>query len=184
VAALNGMASAESATNNIIRPMRTVGLFNEDGTLTARGNRWRIDASYATACDEIMKDIYPQELTAFTDGDGAPDQARVTEWFEHEGFGKSNARQMGATYALIASKKIPAAPELSGKKSNTRATENRKTTKTAADTPSPAPAPSPVPERPSGSPNIHLDIQVHIPAGATLEQIDQIFASMAKHLYQ
>ena len=42
------------------------------------------------------------------------------------------------------------------------------------------------PVTPSGdgrAPNVHLDIQIHIPADASLEQIDQIFASMAKHLY-
>ncbi len=33
------------------------------------------------------------------------------------------------------------------------------------------------------SPDVHLDIQIHIPADATSEQIDRIFASMAKHLY-
>lgn len=32
-------------------------------------------------------------------------------------------------------------------------------------------------------PDVHIDVQVHIPATATAEQIDQIFASMAKHLY-
>jgi hypothetical protein len=48
------------------------------------------------------------------------------------------------------------------------------------------------PERPPGGrhveqsvgPDVHLDIQIHIPADATAEQIDQIFGSMAKHLYQ
>jgi len=33
------------------------------------------------------------------------------------------------------------------------------------------------------SPDVHIDIQIHIPATASGEQIDQIFASMAKHLY-
>lgn len=32
-------------------------------------------------------------------------------------------------------------------------------------------------------PTLHIDIQVHISADAKTEQIDQIFASMAKHLY-
>jgi hypothetical protein len=32
-------------------------------------------------------------------------------------------------------------------------------------------------------PHLHLDIQIHIAADASAEQIDQIFASMAKHLY-
>lgn len=34
-----------------------------------------------------------------------------------------------------------------------------------------------------GAPNLHIDVQVHISADANAEQIDQIFASMAKHLY-
>jgi hypothetical protein len=32
-------------------------------------------------------------------------------------------------------------------------------------------------------PTVHIDIQVHISSEATPEQIDQVFASMAKHLY-
>lgn len=32
-------------------------------------------------------------------------------------------------------------------------------------------------------PSLHIDVQVHIDSSATPEQIDQIFASMAKHLY-
>ena len=32
-------------------------------------------------------------------------------------------------------------------------------------------------------PSVHIDVQIHIDASATAEQIDQIFASMAKHLY-
>lgn len=35
----------------------------------------------------------------------------------------------------------------------------------------------------SGSPSVHIDIQVHIAPESTTEQIDQIFKSMSKHLY-
>ena len=34
------------------------------------------------------------------------------------------------------------------------------------------------------TPSLHIDIQVHISPDATTDQIDQIFASMAKHLYK
>lgn len=49
----------------------------------------------------------------------------------------------------------------------------------------PAPSAPVVGHQPSRSaqPALHIDIQLHIPATATAEQIDQIFASMAKHLY-
>ncbi len=33
------------------------------------------------------------------------------------------------------------------------------------------------------APSLHIDIQIHIAADAKAEQIDQVFASMAKHLY-
>jgi hypothetical protein len=46
-------------------------------------------------------------------------------------------------------------------------------------------APRPGPSVGSGRPvpAVHIDVQVHIPTTATNDQIDQIFASMAKHLY-
>jgi hypothetical protein len=34
----------------------------------------------------------------------------------------------------------------------------------------------------SGIPNLHINIQIHISADSSPDQIDQIFASMAKHL--
>lgn len=35
----------------------------------------------------------------------------------------------------------------------------------------------------SQGPSLHIDVQVHIDSSATSDQIEQIFASMAKHLY-
>ena len=43
---------------------------------------------------------------------------------------------------------------------------------------SPAPVAQPV-----ARPAIHLDFQIHIAADAKPDVVDQIFASMAKHLY-
>ena len=36
----------------------------------------------------------------------------------------------------------------------------------------------------SGEPSVHIDVQIHIDSSASPEQIDQIFASMARHLYR
>jgi hypothetical protein len=59
-----------------------------------------------------------------------------------------------------------------------------------SDTPA-APPPTPAPRPASGEagedvltrPNLHIDIQVHIPPEASLEQIEKVFESMARHLY-
>jgi hypothetical protein len=49
--------------------------------------------------------------------------------------------------------------------------------------PPPAPPLPPDNDR-STAPTLHIDVNVHIASDATPEQIDAIFASMSKHLYQ
>lgn len=43
---------------------------------------------------------------------------------------------------------------------------------------------STIPPSRVSDPSVHIDIQIHIDSTATAEQIDQIFASMARHLYR
>jgi hypothetical protein len=184
VAASLGMANADSALGNIVRPMRALGIFEEDGSLTALGNKWRNDSTYADACEEILKKVYPAELAHLTESDGKPSASQVKAWLGNEGFGESNARQMSATYVMIASKDIPLdSPTPEAKKTppakkpvaqKQPQTKQEKTDQTGQQQPPPA--------RTDG-PGIHLDIQIHLPADASAEQIDSIFRSMAKHIY-
>jgi hypothetical protein len=192
VAAIMGMSTPESARDNTVNPMRRVGLIDDDGALTPRGNKWRIDSTYAEACQEIIDEVYQGDLDAFVDADGKPDPQQVRTWFDHKGFGGSNAAQMAATYVMVASKEPPepmTAPVATGSKSTPKKQAAKAAAKPAnpkaAETPAvvkqtPPPSPEQVDSR---GPNIHLDIQIHIPADASLEQIDKIFESMSKHLY-
>jgi hypothetical protein len=189
------MSSPESARDNVVSPLRRLGLIEEDGALTPRGNKWRVDASYAEACDEILAEVYPEELTLLTGDDGKPDLSRIKVWFDHKGFGDSNARQMAATYAMIAGRDVPEAPQPEAKKPPAKKAAARPSTRATKSVAEPShdgageenppkqPEPAHRPQRGTTGPNVHLDIQIHIPADASLEQIDQIFASMAKHLY-
>lgn len=194
VAAMLDMSSPKSAGDNIVYPMRKLGLLDEDGALTQLGNKWRVNATYAEACQEILDAIYPGELAGFTNTQGEPDSAQVQTWMQHKGHGNSNARQMAATYVLIAQKKVPEIASSPPKKNSRSGAAGKPAPKpkqekdNAPSVQSPSPvtsAPVADPGRPStGGPNIHLDIQIHIPAEATAAQIDQIFASMGKHLYR
>lgn len=94
--------SAKSAADNVVYPMQKLGLIDESGTLTERGNKWRNDASYAEACQEILDAIYPSDLAGLTAADGNPDKAMVTRWFQHKNFGQANASKMAITYVMIA----------------------------------------------------------------------------------
>ena len=190
VMALMEMANAKSALGNTVTPMRQLGLIDEDGALTERGNKWRLDESYADACQEILDDIYPEEFGVLVDGDGNPDVGKATSWLLQQGFGEANARQMAKTYVTVASKQPPELPAADPGKAKRKVAPG---TRIPSDSPETKPAegihatPEQVPVAPplrsDGGPTIHLDIQIHIPADATPNQIDQIFASMARHLY-
>lgn len=187
VAAMLGMASPASAKDNVVSPMRRLGLIDDDGLLTDRGRKWRVKESYAAACQEILDEVYPDDLLNLTDGSGAIDAGRVQTWFEHSGLGTSNARSMAATFAMIARKELPEASPTDSKKSpnpRTRPESRNDNKKTVNE-----PLKPKDPDDGAGEgtrqnlPNVHLDIQIHIPADASPDQIDQIFASMGKHLY-
>lgn len=193
VAAILGLSSPRSAADNVVYPLRKLGLINDDGGLTERGHKWRNDATYAAACDEILAEVYPQELAGLTNGDGEPDPQQILTWFQHRGFGDSNARQMAATYTMIASREVPEPPTANEPKKASPKVATKAASKGAAKPAQDGASrkqeggivndPPPPGRNEAASPNIHLDIQVHIPATASPEQIDQIFASMAKHLY-
>ncbi|MCY4175031.1 MAG: DUF5343 domain-containing protein [Acidimicrobiaceae bacterium] len=187
VAALLEMSSPKSALYNTINPMRRLGLINEEGALTHRGNKWRVDSSFDEACQEILDEVYSEELRALTDDDGNPDRAKIKNWFDMKGFGNSNADQMTNTYVMIASKAIPelAIPD-SGKTKKVqpkRAKTKLDPQSKVAESLTPAVNDLLLPPQPAVQPALHLDIQIHVPADATPEQIDLIFSSMARHLY-
>ena len=188
VAVMLGFESPNSASQNVVGPMRRLGLIDENGMLTSRGNMWRNDDTYADACREILEEIYPDELTAFTDAAGTPSKSLVTKWFQQQKFGDSNARQMAATYVMIAEQKVPEVGDKEtgpkGKKSQPAAGANPKTSTPATSAALGSEvAAAPLPAQPRTRPDIHLDIQIHIAADAQADQIETIFASMAKYLY-
>lgn len=190
VATLMDMSSPDSALSNTVRPMRTLGLLDEDGALTERGHKWRVDASFPGACQEILDEVYPDDLGALVHDDGSPDQESIKSWFALQGFGETNARKMAVTYVFIARKTIPNPPGSDSAKTKSAGTSTKRASGKPPKPKKPektngtaSPQPPEPPLRSDGGPNIHLDIQIHIPADASPEQIDQIFSSMAKHLY-
>ena len=174
----------ERAAANIVPNLRRVGLIHEDGAPTERAVLWRDDAHYADACTAILSESYPQQLTDAAPPP-SPDRERVTGWFARETrTGSAASSQMARLYLLLAKADatdseqsetssggaLPTRPAAAGKPSTkgvTRAT--------------PPPSLELSPRR--TDPSVHIDIQVHIDASASGEQIDQIFASMSKHLY-
>ncbi len=191
VASMLGMANPKSAGDNILNPMRRLGILNEDGSLTERGNKWRLDPSYANACQEMLDEVYPDGLADLMDDDGKPNRSAIESWFQHRGFGGSNAKQMAGTYTMIASKELPVGPKQAAKPAAPKKPVKPSATESSSSSSSSSASSESEKKNPAagdksrpGAPNVHLDIQIHIPSDATAEQIEQIFASMARHLYQ
>lgn len=179
---------------NIMGPLRTLGLINEEGKPTPRANKWRFDEDYAEVCRAMVEDVYPEELRHAVP-DPSSDRDAAERWFmRNAGVGKGGARQMAAVYSLL----VTADPK---QKPDTQATAQRAPT---VDRSSPRATPSKRARRKSSEadpedreeidrdkggasdplPSININIQVHISPDATPEQIEQIFASMARHLYK
>ena len=184
----------ESAKANILPSLRLTGLIDKDGKPTERAVRWRDDAQYAAVCDTIRNDVYPQELLDLAP-DSSADRGVVQNWFlNHTGFGEAAAKKYASFYMLLleadASKESEGAVQPSTKPRPV--TPNERTRPTASQRREPAAPgknePDPQSETPhsrrghSAEPTLHLNVQIHISPDASPEQIDQIFASMAKHL--
>ena len=182
--------NSEGAAQNLIGPLRQMGLIDDAQKPTGRANDWRSDAKYGEVCEAILADVYPQELR---DLYGGPDLDRhaVETWFmDNAALGQAAAARNTHLYVLL----NDATPQSSenkpadAKPRSTRAATARKprgnatsasTQARGSQTPSGG-TPADDSTRTDG-PAIHLDFQIHITPEAGPEQIDAIFAAMAKH---
>jgi hypothetical protein len=188
---------SEPAAGNLTGPLRTVGLIDETGRPTDLALAWRDDEQYQQVTAAILAAVYPQGLRDAAPPP-SPDRGAVVRWFSRTtGAGQAATERMARLYLLLAAGDPTAADQPSTDRSAQPGSAplgrpSRRTRETsrpgssartvATPEPSPTPAPSPV-SRQAQQPSLHIDIQVHIDPAATPEQIDQIFASMARHLY-
>ena len=186
VKSLLGFKSDDSARNNIIIPLRQIGLIDDDGKPTPLATDWRSDEKYSMACQTMLKAIYPPELLDLFP-DESVDLSRVRSWFmDTASLGLSGAGKVANTFILIKDAKIKQVP--TGSKKEVVKKPVKKTP--SVNTDKPAFTDSPNPQALSRdtqftlpSPTMHIDVQIHISPDASPEQIDKIFESMAKHLY-
>lgn len=181
----------QSARANVLPFLKTLGIIDEEGKTQERAKKWRDDEQYARICKDMLEEIYSPELLKAIPN---PDQNRSSaeSWFaNHTGLGTSAVRRMAAMYALLveADATKESASETKGR---ARRTE-QKSFKAKAGKASAKVEPSGTTTvqkdaasstQPPSSPSININLEIHISADATPDQIDQIFASMAKHIYK
>ncbi len=189
ISSVLGMAE-KSAASNVIPSLRMIGIIEDEGKVVQDDARkFRDDQQYTKYCADVLKHIYPQELRdAFPDGDS--DATRVQNWFaNHTGVGATGAKRMTAFYRLLceadsdkesvssgpSTKVAKASPT---KKGTARKKATRRISKPSVSGQSEKNA------QEADSPALHINIQVHISSDAAPDQIDQIFKSMATHIYR
>lgn len=189
--------SEESARANVVGSLKIVGLIDKDAKPTQLAYRWRDDEEYPKVCQEIREAIYPEELLAIAPDANTP-QDRIERWFANtQGVGASAAQKYATFYLLLTSADLSKEAEFTVKTVVKR--KQAKTIKSQPDGGSGKPSSVGVTKQldveslsidtssslttlKKHQPSLHIDIQIHISPEASADQIDQIFASMAKHL--
>jgi hypothetical protein len=181
-----------SAKANILPALEAVGLIDAEGMPTGMATRWRDDVEYPEVVKEMREAIYPDELL-----DAIPDPGNnrdgAERWFANRtGHGGGAATKMAQLYDLLSDgdptrgqAKVQPKPKASKTTSPrlARSAPRVSTPTKEQESASVSPKPGRDSERSSGGPTLHIDVQIHISPEASPEQIDQIFASMAKHIY-
>ena len=190
----------KSAKANVLPGLKAVGLIEEDGATTARASQWRDDETYPDVCSEIREELYPAELRDAVPGPSIDDEA-ARRWFMHTTkTGQQAARKMVVMYSLLTKadpsggekapaprSKKPLPSESKGRSPTPAAPAGQETANEQHGLPDSVKGRRPPLSRVSDGielPEMRLNLEIRIDASVTPEQIDLIFASMAKHLYR
>ena len=180
----------KTARVNVYDQLIKMGLIDKDGKVNQElANKWREDEHYAEVCKQIRQKIYPKELLDLSPSPNGS-RAKTARWFRiNASVGESIANKMAAVYELLTEANPSKGEEMGGSKAAKRDGVDKRSPKepnpsnkskeqfSESDT-------GKLPEPPSlKEPSIHIDIQIHISPDASAEQIEQVFANMAKYLY-
>ncbi|MEL7570294.1 MAG: hypothetical protein AAGU14_06990 [Eubacteriaceae bacterium] len=183
LASILSMKISSVKNNGIILNLKYLGLIDDENKCTDLANRWRMDETYPDVCAEIRNKVYPSELI-----DIGTDRVAINSWFmAKNGAGTSQASKLTALYLLVSNPEIKKPGE---KKQNpvkskyaSSQTQNKKKSEVPNTIINSSKNENNAYTPPSISPSVNLNLQIHISAEASSEQIDHIFMSMAKHLY-
>jgi hypothetical protein len=181
----------DSARGNVLPYLKQMEIVDDEGKTGDRARAWRDDELYQQVCADIIRTVYPSDLT---DAVPNPTQNRsaAERWFaNHTGTGEVASRKMAALYAVIAQGDPTKQPDQKTKERQNRTNEEKRIQRKQSKNEEKVQmhqeaehkAGDGLDSKKTLAPSININLQVHISADATPDQIDQIFASMAKHIY-
>lgn len=185
--------NSDQSARNIMAPLKQMGIIDVEGKPRPRATDWRSDAKYSEVCSIIVREIYPQELLDLFP-DVQIDNSAAKSWFMDTcSLGDNAAAKIVSTFSLLKSGQVKSDSDITKstvapvkkKLSNPKRTEHPEIGAPLEQISSPSlNSNTPITPNPSSAiPAVHIDLQIHISPDASPDQIDSIFASMAKHLY-
>lgn len=163
----------QSATNNLLRPLKRIGIVDQDNKPTDRAFKWRDDNQYPEACDEIRKEVYPQELIdAFSGPD--VDRLAVERWFLNNArVGQNAASKLASFYLLLVKADLSQQEQVSKSDQGSAKTSNGKRASKKGTNSSPqdnnstdshaTPQEEPIrQDKSDDGPSLHIDVQVYL----------------------
>jgi len=180
---------------NMMPAIKQVGLVDEENRLTPLAGKWRDESTYAEACREIIEKVYPDGLRDVSPAD-APDVDAAQRWFMNETKGGApRAKQLAVFYVMVAKGDLNAISDRAVRRQtagSAPAASARPARAAAAASNGKGNAPAPSrhddqsdarSDRAPSMPSLSVAVQVYVDKDMTPEQVDHVFASMAKHLY-
>lgn len=174
-----------AAARQYLAELKRIGLLDDKGAATELGERWRHDEGYEDVVEDILGASYPSGLVSIAPA-GQAERSSVERWFAHAGLGSGTAKNKAGTYIMIANDrpgeiKVRSAPQRAEKSPAERRVstapkadadkggrqENRHGGREKSSSPFP----------------LNLNVQIHISADASTDQIETIFSAMRKYLH-
>lgn len=179
--------SKVSAQTNILPSLKMIGLIDADGNTQDLAKSWRDDKDYPRICKEMLEHIYPKSLLD-TASDPINLKSEAKRWFSNQtGQGHSATNKMTAFYVLLheanleGEKDAKETAKKTGQENKAKQTRP-KSPRAISDKAGLTDASGQMDEVINNFPEIHINVQVHVSADSTPEQVDHLFASIAKHL--
>lgn len=170
-----------AAARQYLAELKRVGILTDEGRATPLAMKWRNDETYREAADEIVRSCYPQSLLDVAPP-GEADRAKVISWFMLNGLGEGTARNKTSAYMLIANDPIQDAPDArSAAPARTPQNEKKTAKKVTTGSTSRRLDEQSTRGRIEAFP-LNVNVQIHISADASVEQIQAIFSAMRNYL--
>lgn len=172
-----------AASKQYLTELKRIGILDEEGKATKTALKWRQEGEYKDAVQEIAESTYPDSLLTIAPP-GEADRQVVVNWFVNQGLGEGSAKNKAATYLLVTSSDpVNGGTTQPGNASKSTASEpvsrvsrpkKQKSINKESDARN---------NFNEGLMPLNVNLQLHISADATSDQIEAIFSAMKKYLH-